>query len=143
MNEEQINLFDPASIPVDHVLNELSPDLRTDPGSWPALLAELVDVVADHIETREKLNPEVATDKAQDLIMVIAHHLGGRAVYLPRNDKLKRAVRDSSIFRAFNGTNHLELAKKTGLTIGRIYVIIEAQRRLRDDRLQMKLPFQK
>ena len=142
MREEHLDIFDPDSVAADQVIDGLSQDLRTDPGSWPAFLAELVDVVADHMQTRERLDAEAAMAKAQDVILVIAHYLGGRAVYLPRDDKLKRAIRDNSIYRAWKaGASHVELSRKTGLTTARIYSIIDSQRRLRLHRHQMTLPF--
>jgi Mor family transcriptional regulator len=139
--EKQLTLFDSGVMSASQVLDGMNQDLRNDARTWPSLLAELVDVLADHYQDREKANEEKAMAMAQDVIVVIAHHLGGRSVYLPRDDRLKRAIRDSMIHRAFDGTNHLALARRAGLTTTQIYNIIERQRRLRQDRLQMKLPF--
>lgn len=139
--EEQLLIFDPGSMSTDQVLNGINENLINNPGAWPSLLAELVDVLADHFEDQRKKDPDSAMDLAQDVIIVIAHHLGGRSIYLPRDDRLKRAIRDSQIYREFDGANHLALAKRTGLTKTQIYNIIAEQRRLRSDRLQMRLPF--
>lgn len=141
MKERQMELFDPGSMSVDQVLDGMSQDLRNDARTWPILLAELVDVLVDYYQDREKANLEKAMTMAQDVIVVIAHHFGGRSIYLPRDDRLKRAIRDAAIYRAFDGTNHLMLARKTGLTTTQIYNIIYKQRSLRQDRAQMKLPF--
>ena len=116
MKEEQLELFDPSAMSVDHVLEELSPDMRNDSRSWPALLAEMVDVTADYLEGLSQFDQETSLEMAQNVIVTIAHHLGGRSIYLPRDDRLKRAIRDMTIYRAFNGSNHLELARKTNLT---------------------------
>ncbi len=139
--EKQLTFFDQGSITADEVLDNMDPDLRNDSRTWPSLLAELVDVLVDHFKDREKIEPEKAMSQAQDVIVVIAHHLGGRSIYLPRDDRLKRAIRDAKIYKAFDGSNHLALSKTTGLTVTQIYNIIEKQRRLRQDRMQMKLPF--
>ena len=139
-DEKQLSLFDPGSMTAGQVLDGIDQDLRSDPGAWPSFLAELVDVLADHYESREKVDTTTAVERAQDVIVVIAHHLGGRSIYLPRDDRLKRAIRDSLIYREFDGANHLALAKRTGLTKTQIYNIIDRQRRLRYDRIQMDLP---
>ena len=141
IKEEQMDLFDPDTMPVDTVLDELSHDTRNDPRSWPALLAELVDVMADYLDGLSLFDTAKSLELAQNIVIVMAHHLGGRPVYLPKDDRLKRAIRDIAVYRSFTGSNHLELAKKTGLTPTQIYNIISSQRRLRDDRAQMKLPF--
>ena len=137
----QQDLFDTDAMSIDQVLGGLSPELRKDPRLWPATLAELVDVIADHLDGLSMFEADESMELAQNLILVVAHHLGGQAIYLPRDDKLKRAIRDASIFRSFDGFNHRELAKKTGLTAAQIYSIIASQRRLREDRQQMTLPF--
>ena len=129
------NLFDPDSMDANQVIDGLDHDLRSETRCWPTLLAELVDVVADHMQTREQLDPETAIVKAQDVVLAISHYLGGRAVYLPRDDKLKRAIRDNSIYRAWKaGATHADIARKMGLTTARIYSIISNQRQLRRGR---------
>jgi Mor family transcriptional regulator len=128
-------LFNPNSMEISQVIDGLDHDLRSETRCWPTLLAELVDVVADHMQTRERLGTEAAIVKAQDVVLAISHYLGGRAVYLPRNDKIKQAIRDNSIYRAWMaGATHAELARKMGLTTARIYSIISAQRQLRRGR---------
>jgi len=122
------------------VLSGMTPDMRESQGVWPKLLAELVDVLADHLEVHQQMVSEEAMAQAQDIIVVIAHHLGGRSIYLPKDEKLRRAIRDAAIYRAFDGSNHLELARRVGLTTAQIYNIISVQRRLRQDRSQVSLP---
>ncbi|SCY71042.1 Mor transcription activator family protein [Desulfoluna spongiiphila] len=139
---EQLKRFDPNAMDAKQVLNTLDPSVRDDPRLWPTLLAELVDVVDDHFRDWAKMEPEVALEWSQNVIVVIAHYLGGRNVYLPRDDKLKRAIRDAMIFRLFDGCNQRELSRKTGLTTAQIYNIIRKQRTLRKDRHQRTLPFE-
>lgn len=139
---EQLDLFDPDFMTADQVLNALDPAVRNDKRLWPSLLAELVDVLADHYEMRMGMDAEKAVESAQDVIVVIAHHLGGRNIYLPRDDRLKRAIRDGMIYRVFDGSNHREISRQTGLTTAQVYNIISKERTLRQDRYQMKLPFE-
>jgi Mor family transcriptional regulator len=140
-DQKQIDLFNTAAKTTDKILGHADPGILGDTRSWPRTLADLVDVIADHLETSERMDPDVAMEKAQDIILVLSHYLGGQAVYLPKGDKIKRAVRDAAIYRAFNGSNHLELAKRSGLTPARIYAILDEQRKLRESRQQMNLPF--
>jgi len=141
IRENQLSLFDPAAMTADMVLDGLDDEIRQDAQNWPSLLADLVEVLYDHFSGRRGTDPEVSREVVQDIVVVIAHYLGGRAVYLPRDDRLKRAIRDALIYKAFDGGNHLALARQTGLTTTQIYNIISRQRRLKLDRVQMKLPF--
>lgn len=143
MKEYQLDLFDASSITADQILDGLNPDLRNDDRLWPSILAELVDIVADMAQERWHHSPESAIEKAQDVAVAISHYLGGRTVYLPRDDRLKRAIRDIAVYRAFDGSNHLALAKKTGLTTTQIYNIIAKQRKLRYEKGRMARPIRK
>ena len=133
MKKNEPRLFDLDKIGTEDILSQRDAWSDEDSRIWPALLAELVDILADHIENHEKKAPEKAVDEARKIIIVIAHHLGGRNIYLPKDDRLKRAVRDSAVYRAFNGTNHRSLAEKTGLTTAQIYNIISRERKIRKD----------
>jgi len=139
--EEQLLLFDPAAMTADMVLNGMDEDIRQAARNWPSLLAELVDVLEDYFSRRQGLAENTCREMVQDVVVVMAHHLGGRSIYLPRDDRLKRAIRDALIYKAFDGGNHLALARQTGLTTTQIYNIVSRQRRLKLDRVQMKLPF--
>lgn len=46
----------------------------------------------------------------------LAEVVGGATIYIPKPDSLTRPVRDARIKEEFNGYNHLELAKKYGVT---------------------------
>lgn len=96
--------------------------------AWPIFLVELVDVIAKFYEDREDLDQNHAMEKLQAVIMKIAHYYGGRPIYIPRGDKIKMAIRNQAIFKAFNGKNHLELSLKAKITPSRIYDIINRKR---------------
>ena len=139
--EEQLYLFDPAAMTADMVVDGMDADIRNDARNWPSLLSELVDVLADYFSRRPGLTDAACREMVQDVVVVMAHHLGGRSIYLPRDDRLKRAIRDALIYKAFDGGNHLALSRQTGLTTTQIYNIISRQRRLKLDRVQRELPF--
>jgi Mor family transcriptional regulator len=70
---------------------------------------------------------------ACDVIDRIAIDFGGGNVYLPRNDALRRTLRNLRIWHEYDGTPHgphgiAMLAKKHHLTEIAIYRILEAQR---------------
>ncbi|MEH0020875.1 MAG: Mor transcription activator family protein [Desulfobacter sp.] len=134
MNENQLDVFDLTHMSADQVLERLSPEVRENPRAWPALLAELVDVLADYLDGLPLFDSDASMEMAQNLIVVIAHHLGGRSFYLPKDEKIKRGIRDAALYKAFTGDNHLELAHKTGLSTAQIYNIIYEQRELRRGR---------
>lgn len=140
--ETQLDLFsDPETITAAQVMDAMDADLIDDE-RWPSTLVQLVDVVFDMLEERwqEKLSG-YEMELARDVAIVISHYLGGRSIYLPKDEKLTLALRDIAIYRAFDGSNHLDLATKTGLTTAQIYNIIAKQRQLRYDKTQKTLPF--
>ena len=70
---------------------------------------------------------------ACEVVDRIATDFGGGNVYLPRNDALRRTLRNLSIWHEYDGTPHgphgiSVLAKQYHLTEIAIYRIIEAQR---------------
>ena len=73
------------------------------------------------------------------MIIRQSHFLGGGMVYLPRNDKLKKALRDAQMFHDCTGHNHRELMKKYNLTQQSVYQIVAEQRKLFVDKYQGKL----
>jgi len=68
--------------------------------------------------------------EARRTIMLLAHYFGGQVIYLPRNEKLRLALRNQQIWYEFNGHNIQSLAKKHKLTETMIYGILKAQRKL-------------
>lgn len=82
---------------------------------------------------------------ACDVIDRIATDFGGGNVYLPRNDALRRTLRNLGIWHEYDGTPHgphgiSVLAKKHNLTEIAIYRIIEAQRQAHRPHIQPDLP---
>jgi Mor family transcriptional regulator len=105
-------LFNPALMSTYQILDALNLEIRSDKRAWPSLLLELVAVVASLNMKLEKLEPKKAIEKAQDVIIVIAHHLGGRTMYLPFDDRLKQAIKDVAMFRVQDYENHREMVIK-------------------------------
>jgi Mor family transcriptional regulator len=68
---------------------------------------------------------------ASDIAMGVCTALGGRVVYLPRGESVRRATRDLRIFSDWRelGLNPIALAKKYRLSMQTIYEIIGRQRK--------------
>lgn len=106
---------------------------------WPKQLADMVDVLAEHFQRRRKMPGEAAAEEATQVVTVLAHYFGGRLTYLPRDEKLRTAMRDNLIWLAFNGRNVQALAHQHQLTEAQIYNIIKKQRKLHTSKVQPDL----
>lgn len=70
----------------------------------------------------------LAEDLANALARRMCQHWGGLLLYFPKGDSLLRRDRDLKIYKAFNGSNHDELAQKYDTSVQHIYRIIEWMR---------------
>jgi len=115
-----------------------SDSLANDDRAWPKMLAVLIAVNVAELKD-DGFEHDEAWRIAKRLIIRQSHHLGGGMVYLPRNDKLKKALRDANLYHYFNGNNHRELMKKYDLTQQSVYQLCAEQRQLFIDKNQGKL----
>lgn len=72
---------------------------------------------------------------AAALVASIGNYFGGVSFYLPHNDRLERFMRDVQIYKAFDGDNVTELAKRFRVSQQTIYTAIAKQRDLRQKKL--------
>lgn len=94
-------------------------------------VAELLrDLVDKSIDEALKLGIEQALAKqlANRIARRIAREWGGQNVYIPSGLLWGIDERDREIWEKFNGSNHIELSKKYGLSVVWIYKIIERVR---------------
>lgn len=76
---------------------------------------ELVkDLTLDMIS--EGLYRMIAEAIGTDNFYKLAEIVGGTTIYIPKPESLTRPVRDARIKEEFNGYNHLELARRYGVT---------------------------
>lgn len=136
--EQNHELFSDDDLDIEQVLDRID-DIADDPRAWPKTLTEFIDVTMWVLANRFNMSEEQARSQAQEVIVALSHHVGGRQIYFPRSEKLETAIRDNFIYREFNGTNHEGLAIKNKLTKQQIYNIIAQQKRLHTDRLQPQL----
>jgi Mor family transcriptional regulator len=59
---------------------------------------------------------EIAKAIGVENFLKLAEVVGGSTLYIPKPESLVRPVRDVQIKEEFNGYNHLELAKRYGVT---------------------------
>lgn len=127
----------------DKDLDELlrkAEDIELGTAAWPQTLAELVSIFKDEMTTGAvKMDEENAIKLAKRLVARQAHHMGGRQFYLPRDERLRKAMRDVEIWQRWNGRNVGELQRQFDLTAQQVYAIIREQRQLERDRRQAKL----
>jgi len=81
--------------------------------------------------------PAFAT--AQASVLALAEYFGGRMVYLPKGDRLRIALRDAEMWRAFSGKNVPELAAHYDLSEIHVYSLLKKQRALHQRKLQGRL----
>lgn len=109
---------------------------------WESAITEFIDLWAAELQRVEMMSTEDAGRIARQLAAATAHYRGGRSFYLPKDDRLKRALRDNQIWEdsCHNRKTHAQLAAQHNLTVTNIYMILASQTKLRRKRLQPELP---
>lgn len=139
--EQNHELFEDDSDMLDKALSrldELPDDDAAVKKAWPKFLRELIEVLKDEL-FRSGLPKDDVLKLAQKLVARQAHHLGGRMVYIPRDERLKLALRDMEIYDNYNGGNSRNLAEHYKLTQQRICNIVKEQHGLFRKRHQPEL----
>ncbi|WP_051227450.1 Mor transcription activator family protein [Oceanospirillum beijerinckii] len=93
-------------------------------------LMAVLSIIQGELARSLDITLEAAYPHAKDACKALSNYLSGRAFYLPRSDRLQRALRNIKIYQAFDGFNQRSLAQEYGLTPQRVYSIIEQQREL-------------
>lgn len=116
-------------------------DVKRDKDKWPENVAMLYDFAFDSIQaTQPTLDNETCCDMAARFVYQLCNRIGGAQFYLPKADAIKRNLRDRAIWRRFNGHNVVDLAQEYEVSHVTIRNVIEEQRKLWQDRHQMRLP---
>jgi Mor family transcriptional regulator len=102
---------------------------RAPSGAWPVLLKNMVDVL-DSFFVQRGFTRDKAKQEAKAVVATLANYFGGRQVYLPKGNTLKKALRDIDIYRQANGRNTQELADEFGCTTRNIQRIVQEQTQL-------------
>lgn len=105
-----------------------NPEPCTADTPWPELLDELIDVCTAVLEDRGVRRGDAAEAEAQAIVLAIAQYVGGTRIYIPTGERVRIAIRDLKIWRAYDGTNVRLIAREHGLTETRVYQILVDQR---------------
>jgi Mor family transcriptional regulator len=102
---------------------------------WPAVLRALLDVSVLAM-VRANVKPERAEVLARAVVAAQAFYVGGRNLYLPAGEDLKRALMYDEIFHAARSGNYELLARQYKVTPRRIAQIVREQTLLRRAKMQ-------
>ena len=139
--EHNNELFDDSHDSLDKALlrlDSLPVDDDAVKKAWPKFLRELMDVLKNEL-MRDGHKEDAALKLAQKLVARQAQHLGGRMAYIPRDERLKLALRDMEIYDHYKGGNSRDLAERYNLTQQRICNIVKDQHALLRKRHQPDL----
>ena len=118
-------------------LSELKDDERSDfIHRWPSTLQSLSALMQ---VTLKKHGVSNADRISEDLATGLSLYFGGRDMYIPNGESLKKALRDIKIWNEFKGNNLEQLSREYGLTERRISEIIAEQRAVLVARKQRRL----
>lgn len=107
-------------------LSELKDDERSDfIHRWPSTLQSLSALMQ---VTLKKHGISNADRISEDLATGLSLYFGGRDMYIPNGESLKKALRDIKIWHEFKGNNLEQLSRVYGLTERRISEIVAEQR---------------
>jgi Mor family transcriptional regulator len=134
---EQGEFFNPMECDAVDLIEHLGDNVPPQ-HNWAPLLAELFSVFEAHSK-RNGMDAEAAALDARDRCILLAEYLGGRLVYLPKNESLKLALRNALIWRQFTGHNVRDLAARWELNEIHVYEILREQRALNMRKLQGRL----
>ncbi len=95
-----------------------------DTKSWPSMVQDLYTLVEYECNKR---NGQV---KPIDIFLSLTHFLGGKHVYIPKADRVRKQIRNMQIYAEFDGKNIQYLVRKYKLVEQQIYRIISQQRAL-------------
>ena len=138
MQEQQLDMMGAADVDLNTLLEHMD-QIDNDPRAWPRSLADMLSVIQHQLMRSQSLTKDAAYPVARDIMASLAHYMGGRQLYFPRDDRLQRALRDIRIYQTFDGRNHQALADHYGLTTMQIYNIVAQQKKLHISRVQNSL----
>ncbi len=99
---------------------------------WEGTLVEMSSLAENKLLQLLPGMADTVPKIAREMVYAICQTMGGAVVYIPRGDKLRRALRDAEIFREWRDKNVRPdaLARKFDLSSQAVYDIIARQRAL-------------
>lgn len=120
------------------ILAHLDDDALYQKNYWPGDLTTLAEVIRVQMK-QEGESDDAVYRQMERVLLVMSFMCGGRNYYLPKGDRIKRALRNKRIYDSFTGHNHRELCQQFQLTEQKIYEILREQRQLHMNRIQHNL----
>lgn len=99
-------------------------------GAWPEALTEFLEVIEAHL-VRAGRKAEEAQEIACGVTIALSEYFGGRQMYIPRGDTLKRFLRDAEIYKLSGTMRAHDIAKQFGVSFVTVYKVIRQQRDMR------------
>ncbi len=107
----------------------------------PEVLNDLASLVGQVAKEQLDMDAEVAEQLGINVAVRLAENWGGAMVYIPSNLRVNIAQRDMEMYKRFNGSNHLELAREFKCSIVWVYQVVKRVRKQLQDKQQPQLPF--
>lgn len=127
--DNQLDLLSTNAAELEQALaamSQLKGDERSDfIHRWPSTLQSLSALMQVTLKKHGIIN---ADRISEDLATGLSIYFGGRDVYIPNGESLKKALRDIKIWHEFKGNNLEQLSREYGLTERRISEIVAEQR---------------
>lgn len=127
--DNQLDLLSTNAAELEQALaamSQLKGDERSDfIHRWPSTLQSLSALMQVTLKKHGIIN---AARISEDLATALSIYFGGRDVYIPNGESLKKALRDIKIWHEFKGNNLEQLSREYGLTERRISEIVAEQR---------------
>lgn len=99
---------------------------------WEGTLVEMSSLAENKLFQLLPDMTDTVPQIAREVVYAICQTMGGAVVYIPRGDKLRRALRDAEIFHEWRDKNTRpdKLARQFNMSSQAVYDIIARQREL-------------
>lgn len=134
---EQSGMFDALTCDPMELIERASEEVLA-VKKWPQRMAEFF-AVEEAYNLRRGMSAEDAARDAAERVVLLADYIGGRVVYLPTGEQIRRAARDAVMFRLEGRMSIDEMARRFDMSVANVYNILATQRRLYKERLQGRL----
>ncbi|MDR1710009.1 MAG: DNA-binding protein [Candidatus Accumulibacter sp.] len=102
----------------------------------PELLTDLAAQCARVLKEIGLVEGEIADQAGYEVARAMAEHWGGQNIYFPKALSFKCSRMYLKIYSDFTGNNHMELARRYGMSMQWIYRIVKTMRQADIERRQ-------
>ncbi|KEQ19186.1 Mor transcription activator family protein [Endozoicomonas numazuensis] len=134
MNEDDLFGLDHTN----DILGHLDDEALHQKHLWPGDLVELAEVIRAQL-LREEVKDDALYLQMERVLLAMSFLCGGRNYYLPKGERIKKALRDKRIYDEFDGKNIRGLSNHYKLSEQKVYEVVREQRQLHKNRIQHNL----